>query len=65
MAHVDVELEPLPLAERVVARRVRRAARIVAAAGLPAVYRPAAFAAVLDLELDELLGDGDDVQAAA
>jgi hypothetical protein len=57
MANRDVELERLTPAQRVVARRLRRAAAIVAAAGLPARYRPAAFARVVELELD---GDDDD-----
>lgn len=54
------ELEPLSPLERAIARRARQAARIVAAAGLPAEYRPAAYAAVLELELEDF-----DVPAAA
>lgn len=57
-----VDLEPLTPLERAIARRARQAARIVAAAGLPAEYRPAAYARVLELELPL---DGDGVQAAA
>lgn len=64
MDRVDLELEHRTAAERALARRVRKVARIVAAAGLPAVYRPAAFDRLLELELldDEL---EDDVPAAA
>jgi hypothetical protein len=64
MSRVDLDLEHRTPAELALARRVRQVARIVAAAGLPAVYRPTAFALLLDRELDELDGDGD-VQAAA
>jgi hypothetical protein len=58
----DRELESLTPLERAIARRARQAARIVAAAGLPAEYRAAAYARVLELELT-LESDG--VQAAA
>lgn len=60
----ELALERRTPAERALARRVRSVARIVAAAGLPADYRPAAFAALLGRELDEPELDGD-VQAAA
>jgi len=61
----ELALERRTPAERALARRVRSVARIVAAAGLPAEYRPAAFDRLLAAELvdePELPGD---VQAAA
>lgn len=63
MDRVDLELERRTPAERELARRVRSVARIVAAAGLPAAYRPAAFALLLAAELGEL--EDRDVPAAA
>lgn len=53
-------LEHLTAGDRRRARALRRAARIVAAAGLPAEYRRVAFARVAELELER-----DDVQAGA
>lgn len=54
MAHRDVELERLTPAQRAIARRLRRVAAIVAAAGLPAEYRPGAFRALAGANLAEL-----------
>lgn len=54
MAHRDVELERLTPAQRAIARRLRRIAAIVAAAGLPAEYRPGAFRALAGANLAEL-----------
>lgn len=66
MGRVDLELEHRTPAERELARRLRSIARTVAAAGLPAVYRPAAFALLLERELgDDEPEVGGDVQVAA
>jgi hypothetical protein len=64
MAHRDVELERLTPAQRAIARRLRRVAAIVAAAGLPAEYRPAAFRALAGAELAELEDDDDAASSA-
>jgi len=51
---VDVVPVDLDITELELARRVRAAARVVGAAGLPSEHRPTAFRAILEHELERI-----------